>query len=169
MPFYSSKHSFNYINQYNHISKSNWNKILKCDWIEAQFENQQDRVHKLYLCNWRLHINCIKVLFFAKTSEPISFYEIMTLFDLWIFCYFWIKTSYFPVCLNNVLLNHFKWPNRFTLTLYTLTSLCIFSILFSIHSQRCSQGEFVSQSNTSYVAGCFLILTTLMCDLRVIL
>ena len=98
----------------------------------------------------------MKVLFFAKTSELISFYEIMTLFDLWLFCCFWIKTFYYCVWLNNVLSNHFKWPNRFTLNIYSLTSLCIFSILFSIHSQRCWQGEFVSQSNTSYVAGCFL-------------
>ena len=29
------------------------------------------------------------------------------------------------------------------LTLYTLTSVCIFSILFSIHFQRGWQGEFV--------------------------
>ena len=95
-------------------------------------------------------------LIFTKTRELISFYEIMTLFDLWLFCCFWIKTFYYCVWLNNVLSNHFTWPNRFTLNLYTLTSLCIFSILFSIHSQRCWQGEFVSQSNTSYVAGCFL-------------
>ena len=32
------------------------------------------------------------------------------------------------------------------LTLYTLTSVCIFSILFSIHFLRCWQGEFVEQS-----------------------
>ena len=98
----------------------------------------------------------MKVLFFTKTSELISFYKIEPLFDLWLFCYFLIKTSYYCVWLNNVLSNHFKWPNRFTLNIYSLTSLCIFSILFSIHSQRCWQGEFVSQSNTSYVAGCFL-------------
>ena len=38
---------------------------------------------------------------------------------------------------------------RVTLTLYTLTSLCIFSILFSIHFLRCRQGEFVQQSRAS--------------------
>ena len=38
---------------------------------------------------------------------------------------------------------------RVTLTLYTLTSVCIFSILFSIHFLRCWQGEFVWQSRAS--------------------
>ena len=57
-------------------------------------------------------------IFFSlqKTSELWSFYKEMTLFGLWLFCYFWIKTFYFSVWLNNVLWNHFKWPiwNRFT-------------------------------------------------------
>ena len=35
------------------------------------------------------------------------------------------------------------------LTLYTLTSVCIFSILFSTHFQRGWQGEFVSQSRAA--------------------
>ena len=35
------------------------------------------------------------------------------------------------------------------LTLYILTSVCIFSILFSIHFLRCWQGEFVWQSRAS--------------------
>ena len=38
-----------------------------------------------------------------------------------------------------------------SLTLYTLTSVCIFSILFSIHFPRCWQGEFVSQSRALLV------------------
>ena len=37
------------------------------------------------------------------------------------------------------------------LTLYTLTSVCIFSILFSIHFQRGWQGEFVQQSRAALV------------------
>ena len=37
------------------------------------------------------------------------------------------------------------------LTLYTLTSVCIFSILFSTHFQRGWQGEFVSQSRAALV------------------
>ena len=43
----------------------------------------------------------------------------------------------------------------FVLTLYTLTSLCIFSTLFSIHFLRCWQGEFVSQSRASLVCDHF--------------
>ena len=37
------------------------------------------------------------------------------------------------------------------LTLYTLISVCIFSILFSKHFLRCQRGEFVSQSRVYLV------------------
>ena len=37
----------------------------------------------------------------------------------------------------------YKTDYMMPLTLYTLTSVCIFSILFSIHSLVCWQGEFV--------------------------
>ena len=40
-------------------------------------------------------------------------------------------------------------------TLYTLTSVCIFSILFSINSQKNWQGEFVSQSGAPLVGDHF--------------
>ena len=39
-----------------------------------------------------------------------------------------------------------KNPLKYRLTLYSLTSECIFSILFSIHLLRCLQGTFVYQS-----------------------
>ena len=42
------------------------------------------------------------------------------------------------------------------LTLYTLSSLCIFSLLFSVHFQRCPQEEFVQQSQASLVGDHFL-------------
>ena len=42
------------------------------------------------------------------------------------------------------------------LTHYTLTSECIFSILFSIHFTRCKQEEFVQQSRASLVGDHFL-------------
>ena len=38
----------------------------------------------------------------------------------------------------------------FSLTLYTLKSVCIFSILLFIHFLRCWQGEFVCQSKTFF-------------------
>ena len=41
-------------------------------------------------------------------------------------------------------------------TLYTLTSVCIFSILFFIHFLRCWQGEFVYQSKASFVSDHFI-------------
>ena len=49
-------------------------------------------------------------------------------------------------------------PHSFlwALTLYTLTSVCIFSILFSIHFLRCWQREFVQQSRASPVGDHFL-------------
>ena len=45
-----------------------------------------------------------------------------------------------------------QWNMVYTqLNLYILTSVCIFSILFSIHFQRCWQGEFFYQSKASLV------------------
>ena len=43
-----------------------------------------------------------------------------------------------------------------TLTFYTITSVCIFSILFSMHFFRCLQGEFVWQSKASIIGDHFL-------------
>ena len=62
---------------------------------------------------------------------------------------------------------HKKWTKRnirilnqtmtiYIFTLYTLTSVCIFSILFSIHFLMHWQGEFVKQSRGSSVAYHFL-------------
>ena len=45
-------------------------------------------------------------------------------------------------------------PN--SVALYTLTSVCIFSILFPIHFLRCWQGEFVYQSRASLLGDHFL-------------
>ena len=42
------------------------------------------------------------------------------------------------------------------LTLCILTSVCIFSILFSIHFLRCWQGEFVYQSKAYFIGNHFL-------------
>ena len=55
------------------------------------------------------------------------------------------------------------------LTLYTLTSVCIFFILYSRHFLWCWQEEFVHQSRTSLVGDHFLILVTILCDSGVIL
>ena len=50
-----------------------------------------------------------------------------------------------------------------TFTLNTLTSVCIISILFSIHFLWCWQGEFVQRSRASLVGDHFLY----SCDLNV--
>ena len=42
------------------------------------------------------------------------------------------------------------------LTLYTLTSVCIFSILPFTHFFNCRQGEFVYQSNAFFIGDHFL-------------
>ena len=46
--------------------------------------------------------------------------------------------------------------SSFPIILYTLTSVCIFSILFSIHFLGCCQEEFVERSRASLVADHFL-------------
>ena len=58
-------------------------------------------------------------------------------------------------CLNCTWLSRYCWPLNdllqcLHLTLYTLTSVCIFSILFSIHFLRCWQGE-LARSKASVV------------------
>ena len=48
-----------------------------------------------------------------------------------------------PQLYNQAILYIYKTDHMMPLTLYTLTSVCIFSILFSIHLLVCWQGEFV--------------------------
>ena len=48
------------------------------------------------------------------------------------------------------------WNWKDGLTLYALTSVCIFSILFIIHFLRCWQGEFVCQSKGYFPGDHFL-------------
>ena len=55
------------------------------------------------------------------------------------------------------------------LTLYNLTSVCIFSILFSINFFTCWQGEFFDNQELLYLVIISFILMTLMFDSGVIL
>ena len=48
-------------------------------------------------------------------------------------------------------------------SLYTLTSICVIAILFSIHFQGCWMGEFVWESIASFVADDFLY----SCDINI--
>ena len=50
----------------------------------------------------------------------------------------------------------YKTDYMMSLTLYTLTSVCIFSMLFFIHFLMCWEGEFVQQSRGSSVGYHFL-------------
>ena len=66
-------------------------------------------------------------------------------------CWAWIVSRiYIFPCLT--LVTNWKHLSIKT-TPYTLTSVCIFSLLFSIHFQRCSQGEFVQQQRATLVSG----------------
>ena len=49
-------------------------------------------------------------------------------------------------------------PEQFStfITLCTLTSVCMFSILFYIHFLKCQRGEFMQQSRASLVGDRFL-------------
>ena len=69
-----------------------------------------------------------------------------------LFAYFWM---YF--CFHRSYLNLF--------TLYTLTAVCIFSILVSIHFQMCWQGECFQQSWASLVGDNSFILLTFRGDI----
>ena len=66
-----------------------------------------------------------------------------------------IRLSWSPIetilCLKEVPAMFLSWGKP-----YTLTSVYIFSILFSIHFLRCWQGEFVWQSRTFVVRDHFL-------------
>ena len=55
-------------------------------------------------------------------------------------CFQWNLKKLFFCCLNSTVSQAI---NKTLLTLYTLTSVCIFSILFSIHFLKCWMGEFV--------------------------
>ena len=52
------------------------------------------------------------------------------------------NTKYFNITFYYCYWLHLHWFKH-TLTLYTLTSVFIFSLLFSVHLLRCWQGEFV--------------------------
>ena len=75
-----------------------------------------------------------------------------------------LRVRFFPRKSNSVLetfsdeeaLKKRKNPLKYRLTLYSLTSECIFSILFSIHLLRCWQGEFVYQSRVFQAGDHFL-------------
>ena len=70
----------------------------------------------------------------------VSFFKIMMCWVCdWLFVWSWFIATY-----NELIL-------------YTLTSVCIFSILFSIHFLKCWQGEFGWQSRISLTSNhCFL-------------
>ena len=64
---------------------------------------------------------------------------------------------------NTIIMDVCIWLEFWLLNSYTLTSVCIFSILFSLNFSRCWQGEFVKQSRAFSVGEHFLY----DCDLKV--
>ena len=70
-------------------------------------------------------------------------------------------------CLENIREAKKRW--MWQPYLYTFTSVCIFSILLSIHVLRCWEGDFVWQSKASWLVIISFILLKLMSDLGVVL
>ena len=94
-----------------------------------------------------------------------------TVFDTWVICP-WRGTAWRPRFLsmsvtlkkkNTIIMDVCIWLEFWLLNSYTLTSVCIFSILFSLNFSRCRQGEFVKQSRAFSVGKHFLY----DCDLKV--
>ena len=85
-----------------------------------------------------------------ETNEKLSFY---------CFSPRWITTTFSTKLLSRGC----ELTTILSLTRYTLTSVCIFSILCSIYFLRCWQGEFVWQSRASLVGGHFVY----SCDFNV--
>ena len=96
-----------------------------------------------------------ELLLHADYCTAIAIYQ----FFLCLTIYYWLMRS--SVC------KKYLSRTQNPITLYILKSVCIFSILFSIHVLRCRQGEFVQE--LLYVVIISSILMTLMCDSGVIL
>ena len=124
------------------------------------------------MCNNRL-ISCYKCcLLFALIASQILFFKyFVVIFQFFLSYYKGLEFSK-PVKWRRktwALLFHTasgKWcENRLSSrqirtkvwTFYTLTSVCIFSIVFFIHFLRCWQGEFVEQSRATLVGDHFLL------------
>ena len=111
--------------------------------LEPLFENEADNESFGYFLSTDIFVAIVTL---AKT---IAFHFLWPLVALGFHSRPWkiilLSWSFFPL-----------WNWKDGLTLYTLTSVCIFSILFFIHFPRCWQGEFVCQSKPSFVCDHFL-------------
>ena len=88
-------------------------------------------------------------------SGKYQVYVKTTILSLWVFCSTWHSRR--PLrCMSawQITLRFLRWV--WYLTLYILTSVCIFSIMFSWQFLRCWSGEFASQSRASSVDDHFL-------------
>ena len=99
---------------------------VKCNFFKVFIDNKPYR--------FMLHFSIFVPLNIKKKDRSWSF--------LW-FCQSFLSQTTTE--------RNFSYWNLNNLTLYTLISICIFSILFSIHFLRCWQGEFAWQSRASVI------------------
>ena len=93
---------------------------------------------------------CMK--FFFQKSSHVQVYELFLIFT-------WTTSKHCSLSNGSSLIQRISRLLLFCyciLTLYSITSVCIFSILLSRHFLRLWQGEFVQQSRASLVGDHFL-------------
>ena len=92
-------------------------------------------------------------LFKTPISSPFFFFLFLSIH---LFLPTFLEVPFFFLCLSNQSCTISKYATPFYWTLYILTSVCTFSIQFSIHFLSCWQGEFVQQSRVSFAGDHFL-------------
>ena len=141
------------------------------DWRDLENSHMTSTILKDVSCAW--HNEETKILTKSQAGKnfnrPIQFQNLhLTRFKVFPLQRYISWSSL--TCLLDELLRIFcwfsncgSWSENFCrlkggvkiLTIYTLTSVCTFSILFSMHFLRCWQGEFVYRSKASFVGGHF--------------
>ena len=112
-----------------------------------------------------------RILFFLDISLCMMFFfRNLPMYELFLI-FTWTTSKHRSLSNGSSLIQRINCLLLFcncVLTLYSITSVCIFSILLSRHFLRLWQGEFVQQSRASLVIISF-ILMTLMFDSGVML
>ena len=157
---------FSWINQRKNVAKCNVKqdccRIKSClSWFEVKYWCHAQKFNICIFCLFPITVACFSIIFSDKAKDTACCATKPSIFSAAYFptSLYWKKTS--QVFLSNQSLGwlvdqSFDWlvsqsinqsidaidsVDKFTL--YTLISVCIFSILFSIHFLRCWLGEFV--------------------------
>ena len=133
----------------------------------CQLQHGQPIVEKLLNPCYSLYTLSLKYVYLIFLLLVVT----VTVFDTWVICP-WRGTAWRPRFLsmsvtlkkkNTIIMDVCIWLEFWLLNSYTLTSVCIFSIPFSLNFSRCRQGEFVKQSR-AFSVGKHLLYD---CDLKV--